>query len=128
MSLLRRLYKIMNCMAKPNLVIVMVTCPPDSSAKIARMLIDEKLAACVNVIPAKSFYNWEGKYCQEQEDLLIIKGTKESYANLERRIKAIHPYSIPEIVALDMAAVSQQYASWVVDQTTLSANHKPEKL
>ena len=114
-------------MTDPALIIVMVTCPPGSSAKIARLLIDEKLAACVNAIPAKSFYNWEGKYCQEQEDLLIIKGTKESYANLERRIKAIHPYSTPEVIALNVAAVSGEYAKWVVEQTASGDNFKPDK-
>jgi len=111
-------------MANPVLIIVLVTCPHESVDIIARTLIDLKLAACVTAIPANSFYYWNGQYCREEEDLLILKSTKEVYPALERQIKSIHPYETPEIIAIKITAVLREYAQWVADQTKLDSGKK----
>jgi len=103
-------------MSNNNLIIVYVTCPPDDSEKIAEILVREKLAACVNILPAKSVYIWEDKLCRDEESLLIIKSTLTAYPKLEAKIKQIHPYDVPEIVAIKAEAVQDDYLRWVHEQ------------
>ncbi len=104
-------------MAKDDLIIVYVTCNPDDADEIAETLINERLAACVNIAPVKSVYSWEEKLCRDEESLLIIKSTSDTYTQLEKRIKQIHPYDIPEIIAIKAKAVEPDYLKWVAAQT-----------
>jgi len=104
-------------MGNNDLIIVYITCPPDDSEKIAEILIREKLAACVNILPAKSVYIWEDKLCRDEESLLIIKSTSTVYPELEAKVKQIHPYDVPEIVAIKAEAVQDDYLKWVYEQT-----------
>jgi len=104
-------------MSNNDLIIVYVTCPPADSEKIAEVLINEKLAACVNILPAKSIYIWEDKLCRDEESLLIIKSTLAAYPELEAKVKQIHPYNVPEIVAIKVEAVQYDYLKWVHGQT-----------
>ncbi len=103
-------------MSNNDLIIVYVTCPPDGSEKIAEILIREKLAACVNILPAKSVYIWEDKLCRDEESLLIIKSTSAVYSKLEAKVKQIHPYDLPEIVVIKAEAVQDDYLRWVHEQ------------
>ena len=107
------------CTARPDLCVVLMTAPSaDVAAEIARTLVDERLAACVSIIPAiRSIYRWQGKSCDEAEAACIIKTRRALFAPLRDRILALHPYDVPEIVALDPADVSAPYLKWVIEST-----------
>ncbi len=111
-------------------ILVLCTCPEQSMAlDIARILVQEGLAACVNRIAAvTSIYQWQGRLCEEAEQLLLIKTTPARYEALEMRLKALHPYEIPEIIAVPVVTGSSQYLAWLAsatgatDSTPLSVN------
>jgi len=97
-------------------VILVVTNLPDSESafNIARHLVQLRLAACVNVLPAvASFYEWEGRLEQAQEHTLVVKTVATRYGEVERAIRERHPYSLPEIIAVDVAAGLPDYLAWV---------------
>lgn len=98
--------------------VVLCNCPPDHAVNIARALVEERLAACVNAIPGVfSVYMWEGKVCEETETTLIIKTTDERWDALHARILELHPYSVPEIIAIDVAAANPAYRKWVEENS-----------
>lgn len=93
---------------------VICTAPTDSSRAIARRLVTERLAACVNIAPGiTSMYLWEGGFVEDEEEILFIKVSKEGFPALAERLKEIHPYTVPEVVALDPAQVDAPYLQWV---------------
>ena len=97
-------------------VIILVTCPPDKAESMALELVERKVAACVNVLPAvKSIYRWEGKICNEPESLLLIKSAESVLAKLQTTIKEFHPYDVPEFVVIKPKDVEARYASWLRD-------------
>jgi periplasmic divalent cation tolerance protein len=98
-----------------QLLVVLSTFPDLAAARTAAAaLIGESLAACVNVVPGvESIYRWEGKMESSQEVLAVIKTTAERHPALEKRLQELHPYDVPEIVALPASAVSESYLSWV---------------
>ncbi len=100
-------------------IIVIVTASnEDEAAKIGRSLVDERLAACANIIPKiRSIYRWEGKVCDEPEALMLIKTTEEHFDALVSRVKELHSYSVPEIIALPIGAGSSDYLSWIEAST-----------
>jgi periplasmic divalent cation tolerance protein len=100
-------------------LIVLVTCPKGTVAeRIARVLVSEGLAACVNVVPGlRSTYRWQGKICQDPEVLLIIKTRRPRLQTLTDRVRALHPYTVPEVIALPLAGGSPAYLAWVADAT-----------
>ena len=100
-------------------IIVYVTAgSPAEGERLARALVDERLAACVNrIATVQSVYRWEGKLEQSEEQLLIIKTQKRLFAALEKRVRELHSYSVPEIVALPIIDGSQDYLLWLGDQT-----------
>lgn len=86
----------------------------DDAARVVRLLVEERLAACGTILPgARSIYAWEGAVEDAAEVVVIFKSTASALSALEARLKAIHPYKIPEIIALDPASVSGDYAAWV---------------
>jgi periplasmic divalent cation tolerance protein len=89
----------------------------DEAAKIANLLIDEKLAACVQLLPIESFYRWDGKTQNEAEVLLLIKTRTALFDAAIARIKAAHPYSVPEIVGLPFTAGFAGYFGWIDEVT-----------
>ncbi len=96
-------------------VIVLMTASSQQEAeRIAKSLVTEWLAACVNVIPnAVSFYRWEGKVQRDQEVLLIAKSRKDVLEDLIRRVRSLHSYTVPEIIALPLSGGSDDYLRWV---------------
>jgi periplasmic divalent cation tolerance protein len=101
-------------------VIAVLTNLPDSDSafNLARELVHLRLAACVNVLsPATSFYRWEGRDEQATEYPVLIKSTRERYDELERAIRRLHPYSLPEIVAWPVEQGLTEYLSWVEQET-----------
>lgn len=100
-------------------IVVLVTCGSEEEAeRIARSLVNERLAACVNLLPPiRSIYRWEGKVCDEREWLLIIKTQAERFRQLEHRIRSLHSYSVPEIISLPILEGSSPYLAWVKEIT-----------
>jgi periplasmic divalent cation tolerance protein len=100
-------------------LLVLCTCPDEAVAlDIARVLVKEGLAACVNrLAPVTSIYQWDGKLCEQLEQLLVIKTLPARYEALEMRLKALHPYEIPEIIAIPVVAGSSQYLAWLATAT-----------
>lgn len=87
----------------------------DEAATIARTLVEEKLVACVNIISRiRSLYWWKGEVCDDSEFLLLMKTTKAGYEDLERRIRLLHNYEVPEIVAISVEQGLPDYLQWVV--------------
>jgi periplasmic divalent cation tolerance protein len=99
-------------------IVVYVTTPEiEVSQKIADTLINEKLAACVNITPKiQSTYYWQGNVEHDDEYLLIIKTREDRFNKLEERIKELHPYTVPEIIAMPIVRGSQDYLKWI-DET-----------
>lgn len=97
------------------LVVVLVNSPPADAPRIAKALVEQKLAACVNVIPGvKSFYFWEGALQEDEESTLVVKTTAASVQRLTKAVKELHPYSVPEVVALPLKnAGNADYLDWV---------------
>lgn len=100
-------------------MVVLVTCGSEEEGlKIARTLVEERLAACVNLLPTiRSIYRWEGKTCDEKEWLLIIKTKKERFEDLEEKVKSLHSYSVPEIIGLPIVEGSSSYLQWLEEMT-----------
>lgn len=101
-------------------IIVLVTCGSEEEAlRIANVLVDERLASCVNLIsPIRSIYRWEEKIWDEREWLLVIKTQKKKYDGLEKKVKSLHSYSVPEIITLPIIAGSPSYLEWLLEMTT----------
>lgn len=96
--------------------VVLVTCPTVALArKIARAVVQKRLAACVNVVrsPVESFYTWKGKLETAREHLLLIKTTTTRLPQLEREVKRLHTYDVPEFIALPITEGSAEYLSWL---------------
>jgi periplasmic divalent cation tolerance protein len=100
-------------------IVVLVTCgSEEEAAKIANALVETHLAACVNLVsPIRSIYRWEGKICDEKEWLLIIKTQKERFEELEKKVKSLHSYSVPEIISLPILEGSSSYLDWLLEMT-----------
>ncbi|HTX24637.1 MAG TPA: divalent-cation tolerance protein CutA [Steroidobacteraceae bacterium] len=100
-------------------LVVLCTCPDEPTAeRIARELVSGRWAACVNRWGGvKSTYRWDGALREESEVLLIIKTLKDRYEALEMRLKALHPYEVPEIIALPILAGSERYLAWMAQET-----------
>ncbi len=87
----------------------------EDAAKAVRTLVDEQVAACGTILPgARSIYRWKDAIENSEEAVVLLKTSVERFPMLEERLRAIHPYETPEIVALDPAAVSKDYADWVI--------------
>ena len=100
--------------------LVLCTCPDESSAKqLAKLLLEARLAACVNVIPGvQSFYHWQGELAQASEWQLVIKSRASLFEPLRQCLRAAHPYEVPEILALPILCGNPAYLQWVQEQTT----------
>jgi periplasmic divalent cation tolerance protein len=100
-------------------LVVLVTAPtPERAAEIARAVVEERLAACGNVVPGlRSIYRWEGKVQEDAEALLVLKTTRARLDALRERVLALHPYEVPEVIALPVEAGSAPYLAWIAAET-----------
>ena len=98
---------------------VLVTAPtPAAGADLCRALVEERLAACGNVVPGlRSIYRWEGRVLDEPEVLLVLKTVRERVPELIARTSELHPYDVPEILVLDVESGHQPYLEWVTRET-----------
>lgn len=99
--------------------LVLCTTPDQETAgQLARLVVEQKLAACVNIVPQLvSVYEWEGKIEQENEVLLLIKTQSSCFEALQNLLQKEHPYDVPEIIALDIDAGLPAYLNWIKDVT-----------
>ncbi len=100
--------------------LVFVTAPDRHVAgKIARALVEERLAACASLLPGlTSIYRWRGEVHEDAEVLILIKTCSERLGELERRVRELHPYEVPEILALEPAQVEPRYLAWLRSETS----------
>lgn len=101
--------------AAPDPLVVLVTAPTaEAAAELGRALVSERLAACANLVPGlRSIYWWEGKVQDEPEVLLLLKTTRARFEALRDRVLALHPYQVPEVVALPVEVGSAAYLEWI---------------
>ena len=99
-------------------VFVYITCKDEQEAlKIAKAIVQEKLAACANILPGmKSVYFWEGEMQVDQETVLILKSHEALYPELEEKVKEIHSYDTPAILALPLIAGNLDYVEWMAGE------------
>jgi periplasmic divalent cation tolerance protein len=97
-------------------IVVLVTAgSADNAAQIARALVEERLAACANIVPGvRSIYRWEGRIADDSEWLLIIKTERTRFAELEARVRTLHAYSVPEVIAVEIVEGSKPYLDWLL--------------
>jgi len=93
--------------------VLFCTASVDESEKLAKVLVEERLAACVNIANVASYYRWEGEFCEDKEALLIIKTEKSRVDEIIERTKELHSYELPEIIALPIVAGYDKYLEWV---------------
>jgi len=100
-------------------IVVLVTCPSvEEAEKIGKLLVTKSLVACVNVIPeVKSIFFWEKKISKEKEVLLMAKTRKELFDSIQKEIRRLHSYDLPEIIALPIEIGSKGYLEWVARET-----------
>lgn len=106
---------------EPDVHVVLVTAPDvDSGRTLARALVDERLVACVNLVPGvRSIYRWQDAVEEDAEVLLVIKTRADRTAALAERVRVLHPYDEPEVVALPVTAGSRSYLDWVRAESAL---------
>jgi len=106
-------------MTMPAALICFCTCPEVYTAeRIATALVEERLAACVNIVPGlRSIYRWEGAIEATDEVLLLIKTLPDRYPALQDRLRELHPYELPELLAVTSAFGLPDYLRWVADET-----------
>lgn len=103
----------------PEYVVVLTTLPVDADAgALARQVVEERLAACVNLLPVmESVYRWEGKVDRESERQLVFKTARERVPALWERVRELHPYDIPEFIVLPIVDGNEAYLRWIGEGT-----------
>lgn len=98
-----------------SIFICLVTCPnQEVGSALAKLLVDQELAACVQVLPPmRSVYRWKGEVCIDEETLLVIKTVDHLTEDVRKAVEANHPYEVPEFITVKAADVSEKYGSWL---------------
>ena len=111
-------YRIMRMSSRKVLVVLVMTSSRREAGSIAKAVVKEKLAACVNMVPGvTSVFRWKGRVQISREVLLIMKTTVLRYSALEQRIRSLHSYQVPEILAVKIEKGAKQYIGWVQQET-----------
>ncbi|MEK7850734.1 MAG: divalent-cation tolerance protein CutA [Deltaproteobacteria bacterium] len=101
-----------------HIVVLITVSSPEEGEKIAKALLEKRVAACVNIIPGiRSIYRWQGKICDDRELLLMAKTTGVLFERVEKEVKSLHSYKVPEIIALPIIEGSDDYLSWIDENT-----------
>lgn len=104
---------------EPELILVLTTFPETEKAReVAKILLENRLAACCTILPGTSLYWWDEKLNEDKEVVMMIKTHLSLYPELEKKLKEIHPYQIPEIIALPIKAANQSYSDWIKEVTS----------
>ena len=100
------------------IVIYITTGSVNEAKKIGRALVEEKLAACSNIVfPIRSIYSWQEKICDDKEALMVLKTKKQLFKQIVKRVEKLHSYDVPEIIALPIIEGSDKYLSWLNEET-----------
>lgn len=100
------------------IVVFVTTSSAEEAQKIARILVDEKLFACVNIVsPIQSIFHWHGELSDECEVLLVAKTKGNLFNDIVKRVKQLHSYTVPEVIAIPIVAGSQDYLNWISEET-----------
>jgi len=100
------------------IIILVTTSSEEEGRKIAQVLVEKRIAACVNIInDIESIYRWKGKISDEKEVLLLIKTRKKLYKSVEEEVRKLHSYEVPEIIALPIVSGSKDYLYWIDSET-----------
>jgi len=100
-------------------IIIISTYPNKKSiTKIANELVQNKIVACVNITKISSIYSWQGKIENASEYLALFKTTQKNKKSLKEKIRATHPYDVPEIAELNITSINKSYLKWLVESTT----------
>lgn len=110
----------MNAKTVQEICVIYSTVPLDQSVAMAEKLLGSNLVACVNIMPVRSLYRWKGECCDDNEHLLIIKTRRDLAEKVIRAIRMVHPYKVPEIIALPVIAGHPPYLDWVYQETNRS--------
>jgi periplasmic divalent cation tolerance protein len=96
--------------------VVLVTAPSEeAAASIGKTIVEEGLIACANLVPrVRSLYRWQGKLCDEAEVLVVMKTRRSEFERVRARVKALHPYEVPEVILVDVAQGHAPYLDWVL--------------
>ena len=101
-----------------NTVIIQTTCATVTEAKnIAKVLIEDKLAACIQLSEVESLYMWNNEFCCDNETLMNIKTRKENFEKVKSKIKELHSYDVPEIIQIDITNASKKYLKFIGENT-----------
>lgn len=105
-------------MSPENYLLVLCTCPRDAATALAEALVDRRLAACVNIVAdVTSVYRWQERRETAAESLLLIKTQKRVYPQLEQTLRELHPYELPEIIAVSLTQGLTAYLDWINGNT-----------
>ena len=108
-----------------NVVVFVTASNLDEANKITKTLVEEKLVACGNVVPSiYSHYYWNGKLCEDEEALILLKTQKAHVEALTERVTELHSYELPEIIALPIVDGSEKYLQWLGNETRRVGNHE----
>ena len=100
-------------------IIIVSTYPNKKSiTKIANKLVQNKIVACINITKISSIYSWQGKIENASEYLVLFKTTQKNKKSLKEKIKASHPYDVPEIAEINITSINKSYLTWLVESTT----------
>ena len=103
-------------MSEIEVAVVLVTGPDAELERLAERVVDERLAACANLIPGvRSVYRWEGKLARDDEAMAVLKTTRAGLPALRARVLELHPYDVPEVLALPVELGSDSYVRWIGD-------------
>jgi periplasmic divalent cation tolerance protein len=99
--------------------IIIVTCPPDGAVPLLRTLVEERLVACGNILGGvRSIYRWRGDICDEREEVLLMETSDVRVPAMMARLRELHPYEVPKILALEPAEKLPEYEAWVDEETS----------
>lgn len=102
--------------------LLLSTAPPGQAQRLGRTLVEERLAACVNLLPGvRSLYRWKGRVADDPETLLLIKTREDRLPDLARRLREIHPYDVPELLCLTPESGLSPYVDWVLSEAAAQA-------
>ena len=101
-------------MTTTDAIVVLVTVPADRAEALARTLVEERRCACVNLVPGvRSIYRWEDQVQADPETLCVVKTTRQGFEALKARVLELHPYQVPEVIALPVEAGHAPYLAWL---------------
>jgi periplasmic divalent cation tolerance protein len=103
-----------------KIAILITTSNMDEAEKIGRTLVEEGLAACANIVEGvRSIYRWKGEVCDGRECLMVVKTTAANFDAVERRVRELHSYEVPEVIAIPIVKGSRPYLDWVEENSRI---------